>query len=348
MNTISVVLISPFSSGPTRGNITTVRRIADNLPLTGCLVTVLPLDSMQPMKQRRLLRRIHPDLLHAFHAYHAGPAVRLAAMDLGIPYLVTVTGSDLFDPVYFNDLSTRQAIQDAAAVTCFDPLLARHLADAFPEVAGKITVVAQGVAPLPISDSFSRDDKFNVLLPAAIRPVKGITNAIDALTPLSETIPTMRLLLAGGNLDPAYSASIREKAASLSWVHMLGEVPHQKMGDLFAASDLVLNYSLFEGGMANTLLEAMIMGKPILVNDVLGNRSLIRHGETGWLYRNELELRELVSMLFLNPGVGVKIGESGRNFVQKHCSILAEISGYRVVYEKILGGYSELSCNHLT
>jgi glycosyltransferase involved in cell wall biosynthesis len=298
---------------------------------------------MQPMEQRRLLTQIHPNLLHAFHAYHAGPTVRLAARDMGIPYLVTVTGSDLFDPVCCNDLSTRKAIQDAAAVTCFDTLLARHMADTFPEVAGKVTVIAQGVAPLPISDSFSRDDNFNILLPAAIRPVKGIRNAIEALTPLAETIPTMRLLLAGGNLDPVYAASIREKTASLRWVHTLGEIPHQKMGDLFAASDLVLNCSLFEGGMANTLLEAMIMGKPVLANDVLGNRSLIRHDETGWLYNSESEFRDLVSMLFLNPGVGIKMGEAGRNFVQKNCSILAEVNGYRAVYEKIRGGYSELA-----
>jgi glycosyltransferase involved in cell wall biosynthesis len=95
--------------------------------------------------------------------------------------------------------------------------------------------------------------------------------------------------------------------------------------------------------MANTLLEAMIMGKPVLANDVLGNRSLIRHGESGWLYNSEPEFRDLVNMLFLNPGVGIKMGEAGRNFVQKNCSIRAEVNGYRAVYEKIRGGYSELS-----
>lgn len=341
MNTITVALVCPFSTGPTRGNMTTVCRISQHLAQTGCRGTILALDSMLPDAQRILLSQLHPGLLHAFHAYHAGPATRSLARESGIPYLVTITGSDLFDPELRSDPSTRQAIQDAAAVTCFDPLVARHLAEVFPDAAARITVIPQGVAPLPVRAPFPRgQNEFVILMPAAIRPVKGITHAIEALTPLAGRFPSLRLVLAGGDLDPLYASGIRETAAALPWVDMLGEVPHQRMGDLFASSDLVLNCSLFEGGMANTLLEAMIMGKPVLARDIVGNRSLIRHGETGWLYQSDEQLRELVRLILHNPELGSAAGEAGRKLVQERCSITAEVRSYRELYERILAGSS--------
>ncbi|MDD5285780.1 MAG: glycosyltransferase [Desulfuromonadaceae bacterium] len=336
MNPINVALISPFSRGPARGNITTVSRIANYLPLTGCRVTTVSLDTVLPAERRRLLSRISPDLLHAFHAHHAGPAARTEARLLGIPYMVTITGSDLFDPGLRCHESTSQAIQDAAAVTCFDPLVALHLAESFPEIAGMISVIPQGVAPLPVSQPYPRsENEFMILLPAAIRPVKGIATAIDALTSMAEEFPFLRLHLAGGDLDPLYANGIRERVASLPWVHMMGEVQHERMGDLFAASDLVLNCSLFEGGMANTLLEAMIMGKPVLARDVLGNRSLISHGKTGWLYNSNDELSELVRPLLHNRGLGIEMGEAGRNFVQQNCSVTTEARSYFEVYQRL-------------
>lgn len=334
---INVTLISPFSIGPARGNMTTVRRIAAHLPQTGCRVIELTLDSMLFEEQCRLLSQTTPDLLHAFHAHLAGPDARLLAGQLGIPYLVTITGSDLFDPELCGEASTGQALAGAAAVTCFDQLVAGHLAQLFPEVAGRIAVVPQGVAPFPPGPPYLHgDDEFIVLLPAAIRLVKGITSAIEALTPLAGEFPRLRLLVVGGELDRLHAADIRARVATLPWVGMPGEIPHRQMGALFAAADLVLNSSYFEGGMANALLEAMIMGRPVLARDVLGNRSLIRHGQTGWLYRSDDELRQLVRSMLLNPSAGREVAEGGRLFVTEHYSIAAEVAGYRSVYERII------------
>jgi glycosyltransferase involved in cell wall biosynthesis len=332
-----VTLVSPFSVGPTRGNITTVRRIASYLPETGCRVAMLPLDALSTPEQAQLLSRNRPDLLHAFHAYHSGPTTRRLARLLGVPYLLTITGSDLFDPAMNGDGATRRAIADAAAVTCFDPLVARCLKDVFPEAPGKLAVIPQGVAPLPVRESsLHAGEDFLILLPAALRPVKGISSALDALTPLAEEFPRLRLLLAGGDLDPEYSAMIRGRVARLPWVQLLGEVPCQRMGALYAAADLVLNCSLFEGGMANSLLEAMSMGRPILARDVPGNRALVRQGKTGWLYESDDELRDLVRLVILDPEQGRRVGEAGRIHVGRRCSPSLEARRYASLYERVI------------
>lgn len=336
-NDMHIALICPFSSGPNRGNITTVRRIADNSTAAGCRITMVNLDSMSAEEQLAVLDQDRPGLLHAFHAYHAGPTARLVSRKLCIPYLITITGSDLFDSNICNAEETRTAILDSAAVTCFDPLVAQRLTKVFPHIAGKLIVIPQGVAPLPVQNPFLHfDDKYLILLPAALRPVKGIINAIAALTPLTREFPSMRLIVVGGSIDLEYAGKVHEMVGTLPWVQLYGDIPYLQMGALYAAADLVLNSSVFEGGMANALLEAMVMGRPVLARDILGNRSLIRHGETGWLYSNDDKMKELVRMLMLDPEHGAVVGEAGRSFVQKHCSALTEANGYAALYRRLL------------
>lgn len=339
-----VALICPFSTGPIRGNITTVCRIADHLPSTGCRVSIVSRDRLASGEVKERISQIRPDLLHAFHAFHSGPLCRLLAESEGIPFLITITGSDLFDPDMSSDPETRKALDSAAAVTCFDPQVARCARDAFPDIIHKLAIIPQGVSLPPGEEPFCRtSQEFLILLPAALRPVKGIMQALDALSPLAQEFPFLRLLLAGGALDAEYAAIIRERAAGLPWVRLLGEVPFQRMNALYQAADLVLNSSLFEGGMANSLLEALSLARPVLARDIPGNRALVRHGKTGWLFRNDQELREQVRQLLQNPERGRTVGKQGHTLVRKLCSPVHEARRYARLYEKIIGAYGQKS-----
>lgn len=335
---IHVALICPFSTGPGRGNITTVQRIAHHLPSAGCRITSISLDTVGDEAPIAVLERARPDLLHAFHAYYAGSTARTVARILDIPYLITITGSDLFDSNICNAPETRKTIIEANAVSCFDLLVAERLTKVFPEISSRLSVIPQGVNPLALQHSIPVPvNNFMILLPAALRPVKGVTNAITALTALAQEFPSLRLLVAGGTIDQEYADQVHRLAAERPWVHLAGNVSYSHMGAYYTAADLVLNSSVFEGGMPNSLLEAMIMGKPVLANDVLGNRSLIRDGETGWLYSNDNHLRERVRQLLLHPDSGTAIGKAGRDFVCKHCSPLTEADNYTALYRRLIG-----------
>ena len=328
--------MSPFSNGPVRGNIITVQRIARHLPATGCEVLTIGLDTTHDQLLDQQLDRFRPDLLHAFHAFHSGPKTRLLARQRTLPYLITMTGSDLHEDDLRDHPDTVLALHDAAAITCFDQPAAEQLVTRHPLLAERVVIIPQGIEPLEIHQPVTRSpDWFVILLPAALRPVKGILEAIQALTPLAAEFPQLRLWLAGGDLDPRYAAQVRHQASCLPWLTLLGEVAHGQMGDLFASTDLVVNNSRFEGGMANSLLEAMAAARPVVAHNVPGNRSLIKHGITGWLFDNQQELQELIRHTITRKSLLHEVGAAAHELVTRHYSAQREADALARLYQQI-------------
>lgn len=330
-----VALFSPFNTGPVRGNIITVQRIAQHLPHTGWEPAIIPLDTLDERQCDQLVEQFRPDLLHAFHALHSGAAARRMAQRHRLPYLVTMTGSDLYEPALRDHPDTIQSLQDAAAVICFDQLGARQLIKRMPQLSDTVIVIPQGISPLSSTHPFDRPaGTLVVLLPAALRPVKGIIEAIEALAPLTAELPQLRLWLAGGELDQSYAACVYQYANGLPWVTLWGEIPHERMGDLYAACDLVLNNSRFEGGMANTLLEAMAAAKPVIAGDIAGNRSLVCHGKTGWLFKTPQDLRAVIRQLADDEALRRAIGQAARQQVSLSFSPQAEADALAALYSR--------------
>lgn len=332
-----IALLSPFNTGPSRGNLITVRRLASHLPSVGCQPAIIPLDTMSEAEQTKLLQSFRPDLIHGFHAYHSGPSAQLLAERHDIPYVITITGSDLFNEEMRSAPQTISAYAHASAVTCFDALIASYFRGLFPTFADKVHVIPQGVPTQPpVSPPEHKPSGPVILLPAAMRPVKGIMEAIDALTPLLQELPDLHLVLAGGTLDSSYAESVRKRAQNLAWISMPGDVPHEKMPGMYAASDVVLNCSLFEGGMANALLEAMAAGKPVLARNIPGNRSLIQHGKTGWLYETDDELRNHILNIAKRPDQGITVGRAACQYVTSHFSVQQEAGKLAGLYKALL------------
>jgi hypothetical protein len=89
-----LALISPHVFPAARGNAVTVRRIELGLRDRGVQVRVVGLDRHTPEQILEMLERIRPDAVHGFHATAAGPTAVAAATRLGIPAVITLTGTD--------------------------------------------------------------------------------------------------------------------------------------------------------------------------------------------------------------------------------------------------------------
>ncbi|MGB9081589.1 MAG: glycosyltransferase [Desulfuromonadaceae bacterium] len=333
-----IALISPYSREPMRGNIVTVQRIARFLNQAGVATAVLAVDNLSVDEMQRRLAEFKPDLVHGFHAHYCGSISRHLAEHLQIPYVITMTGSDLHDSLLRTHPDTVSAIEAAQAIVCFHTSDADRLTGFFPGLHGKVAVVPQGVEALPVvaSDSFGfNSESFVLLLPAVLRPVKGVEFPIKALSMLALGDQTLQLVIAGGVIDTDYAASIRTMLSDAPFVTWLGEVPHERMGSLYDRADLVLNCSRSES-MPNSLMEAMAVGRPVLAANIPGNRSLVRNGKNGWLYDGEEDFRRLVRQIRGNALIRQETGHRAQEYIKKKFSPRLEAKRYLSLYRKLL------------
>ena len=333
-----IAIVSPYSAGPLRGNMTTVNRIVRHLGYAGIETVVLPVDAVSADEMELRLARFRPDLIHAFHAHYCGGIANCLAKRLDIRFVLTVTGSDIFDPALRDHPATAEAIAQAAAIACFSQTEADMVTRSFSRTAGTVVLIPQGVEQPQRSDNavtYSGD--FIVLLPAALRAVKNIESAVSALAPPWPAGRSLRLLIAGGVIEHDYASRLKKVLDDSPWAVWLGEVPFKRMGALYGAADLVLNCSHFES-MPNSLLEAMAAGRPVLAADIPGNRLLVRHGETGWLYRDQADFRETVLRLADDRTLGALIGCRGQEFVLTNFPPWREAEAYRELYHSCIPG----------
>ncbi|MFZ4855155.1 MAG: glycosyltransferase [Desulfuromonadaceae bacterium] len=333
-----IAIISPYSLGPQRGNITTVSRISRLLRQAGAELLVLPADTLSALEMERQLFTFAPQLIHGFHAHYCGELTRHLADRSNVPFVLTITGGDLHDPQLRDHPDMAQALEASRAVVCFHESEAAELLRYFPQVATKNTVIAQGVEALSVAaveNSGIAEDAFVILLPAAFRPVKQIEFPLTALKSLTVQLPALRLILAGGIIDQDYAATIRtllNDAPAATWP---GEIPHAQMGGLYARADVVLNCSHSES-MSNTLLEAMALGRPVLASDIPGNRSLIQHGETGLLYRDQESFMQCVISLAGDREFRDVLGRHAAEYMRTSFSPQVEMAEHLRLYRSLL------------
>ena len=335
-----IAFIAPYSTGPMRGNITTVRRIASFVGQAGAETLILPRDTMTTAEIGQRLAAFSPDVIHGFHACHCGETACCQAELLDIPCVITITGSDVHDPLHRDDPATVRAMACAAAIVCFDEFVAADVVGHFPRTVDRIAVVPQGVEPLPVSGAVPAgipDDAFVLLLPAALRPVKNIEFPLKALASVVHERFPLLLAIAGGAIDREYAVGIREMIEACPFATWLGEVPYERMGDFYARADLVLNCSTAEA-MPNSLLEAMALGRPVLAAAIPGNRSLVQDGVTGWLYRGDAEFRAQVVRLAGDTRLRTAGGKRAREYVRSRFSPVLEAARYLELYRSLGGG----------
>jgi L-malate glycosyltransferase len=336
---LKIALVTPSSYPSLRGNSVTVRRLQRELSRRGIEARVFSLE--HPGDTAAAVAAFRPTVVHAFHALRGGRIARRISGETGIPYLVTLTGTDVYESLAGAEREeTLEILSEGAAVVVFHEAIREEIRRHSPLQADRTEIVPQGVAPLAASGPppFTiPDDDVLFLLPAGIRPVKDVFFPLEPLARLRSSGRRPFFLLAGPVLDQTYGAGLSGMETRHPFARYAGVVPRGKMGSLYRRADVVLNTSLFEGGMANSLLEAMVLGCAVLASDIPGNRSLVEDGKTGLLYRDGEDFIRQAERLASDPELRRFLGENGRRVVRE--SYVPEMEGerYLEIYRRVAG-----------
>jgi glycosyltransferase involved in cell wall biosynthesis len=146
---------------------------------------------------------------------------------------------------------------------------------------------------------------------ANFRPHKGYTHLLDAAARVRQAIPDVRFVLVG--LGPLEEA-IRRQALELDLgdtVVMAGY--REDVSEVASAFDVFALASVYEG-LSIALVEAMALGKPVVVTEAGGLPEVVENGKNGLLVRrgDPPALADGILSLLRDPGLRRRLGEGGR------------------------------------
>ena len=109
---------------------------------------------------------------------------------------------------------------------------------------------------------------------------KGIPDLIRAMHTVRAALPNAQLLIIGDGEDREQLHELLRHEGLDANITFLG--PRTDVMDLLAAFDVFVSSSWWEG-LPTVVMEAMVLGTPVVATNIPGSRELIIDGETGWL-----------------------------------------------------------------
>jgi glycosyltransferase involved in cell wall biosynthesis len=290
--------------------------------------SIHPWRDFQALNQlQKAIAKFQPDVVHT-HSAKAGFLGRAAAWGRVKAVVHTVHGAP-FHP--FQSFAARNLfilLERWAARRCHHMI---SVADAMTDllVAAKIaprskfTTIHSGMDVEPFRHcaqfreqsrrefGFDADD-IVVGKIARLFHLKGHEYLIEAASQVVRQNPRVRFLLIGdGILKNKLVNRITELGLSQHF-HFTGLVAPERIPYCLSSLDMLVHTSLREG-LARTLTQALIAGKPIISYDVDGAREVCIDGETGFLLKPKAigELALAITRLAADPQLRERLGQGG-------------------------------------
>lgn len=178
---------------------------------------------------------------------------------------------------------------------------------------------------------------------------EGLDLLIEAARQMLPRHPRLRLLLVGGGPQESNLRAQAVAAGMQDRVIFTGRVPHADVQRYYELIDVLayprLPIRLTELVTPLKPLEAMAQGRMLVASDVGGHRELIRHGETGFLFRagDPAALAAAIEDLLARRSLWPQIRVQARRFVEVERTWAASVACYRDVYRRALARYDRSS-----
>lgn len=220
---------------------------------------------------KKLVRKNDYILAHAFFGIPCG----YIAMKLGLPYIVSLRGSDVpfynkrfywLDKLLFRRFS-RKIWSNALDVIALSNDL-RKLAHRTKNNI-KMRVIYNGINTKEFYPDYNKrykEETFNILFVGRLIERKGLQYLFDAFNELAKSKKNFRLLIAGeGPLKNKFITYCKTNKLQ-NYVEFLGIVQHDKLNNIYQKSHVFVLPSLNEA-LGNVTLEAMACGLPIITTN---------------------------------------------------------------------------------
>jgi glycosyltransferase involved in cell wall biosynthesis len=331
---------SPWGFGSTFNPRSTIRwEVAPLLPVVAVALS------------RCIRRRLSVDQYDVLHAHWVVPNAWLSsslARRHDVPLVVTLHGTDVAMAERYRMLGrlAGRTLEIADAVTATsDDLRRRSIALGARE--SRATTIYMGVdterfSPRPPDSALRRllgadDGTLLVVSVGRLASVKGFEYLIDAA---SELYGAAVAIVGDGELRSELERRVSQSPASVA---LAGSMPHDRIGDVMSAADVVVVPSVIDragrvDATTSTLLEAMACGRPVVASSVGGIPEIVTHGYNGLLVppKDSQALAAAIKRLQNDATLRRDLALRGREFAVDRLGWEATASAFEATYARVL------------
>jgi len=329
------------------------------------------LPGLEPVAQMRQVEKrleavvdaVRPDVLHAHSpVLNAIPALRVGRRR-GIPVVYEVRafwedaavdhGSTTEGSLRYRltrRLETHALRQASHVFTICEGLRSDIAARGVP--SGRITVIPNAVDIEKFEPGGKPDEALKARLGLTGMTVLGFIGSfyayegldllLQAFPAMLQKRPELRLLLVGGGPQDTALKAQAQALGVADKVVFTGRVPHAEVPRYYDLVDVLAypRHSMRLTELVTPLkpLEAMAQGRLLVASDVGGHRELIRHGETGWLFKagSAPALAEAIAQLLERREQWPALRRAGRAFVERERHWAGSVARYAPVFERLV------------
>jgi glycosyltransferase involved in cell wall biosynthesis len=242
---------------------------------------------------RMLHRRSPIDVIHAHAALPCGHAAAFLKNRLGIPFVVTVHGLDVFNTCFEDGMAavwrrraSLRVYKSAHEVICISKKVKASIAD-HAGAAVASTVVYNGTdpdrfSPVSVEQDSARDEPASILIVGNLLVGKGHELVLCALQRVKDEFPGLQCRIIGEGADRDRFASLARDLGLEGEVHFLGRQSRAEVAAAMRDCTIFVLPSRYEG-LGCVYLEAMSCGKPVIGCRGQGIDEIVSHGVNGWL-----------------------------------------------------------------
>lgn len=346
-----------FKKNDSSKNIFQIKTIKNGGTKLSFLFSNLPTDIVSIFYSIWLLKKIKPDIVH-FHGKKLFLPVTIACVLLKIPTVFTVHDHFIICPKLIlidqND-QTCNKYQGKNCAECFTEggikkiglklffSLRRSVFDYFLKRSSLVLAITE-ISKKRLMNYGLPNDKIKVLYQYQINTKnlpeisnkepqilfsgaiggahKGLHIAIEAIKKVSEVVPNAKIIVAGTINNKSYQDKIDKLVEDLNIqknIEFLGHIENKNVIEIMAKSTMIIVPEQWQNDPAPIfLLEAMILGKPIVASNIGGIPEFVKNGENGFLieHNNPEQFAEKIIYLFQNPEKADLMGKDGKKFAK--------------------------------
>lgn len=234
----------------------------------------------------------------------------------------------------------RRANRYVDAIVANSHAVAEYAAAQEGETLNRYSVIYNGVA----TSSGRADARSELVLPPSV-PVVGMVANFSAdkdhalFVAMAERVRARRadthfVLVGNGPLRETVQRSAMQRGLGDAFRFVL---TCKDATPLYSAFDVAVLTSKTEG-LPNTVLEAMVAGRPVVAAKVGGVPEVVTHGETGMLVdtRNPEDFADAVLNLILHPDKAARLGANAAAHMRAKFSVSAMVAAHRDLYLGLL------------